>query len=261
MRSAPLRVMCLLAAFTGSGLLVSGCQPKPLSPPLTSPGSRTIPAAPVTPAFSSAHVQSLPLYQQAQKDCARQQYRQAADALARLASDKTLSAPEQVFCQEQRTLCLKDAGLPAATHKASVPLSPTVSPISSAKFTPEQANCGPRALLLVCEKLGVHTTLPILQQGAGTTTQGTSMAGLTTAAKQVGLKAEGVQVSREALPQQPLPAIAYVNGNHFIVVLKLQGEGENATATIHDPNDASAVSISQEQLLRQCSGYLLLLHR
>jgi len=206
-------------------------------------------------------VQSLPLYQQAQQDCARQQYREAADALARLAADKTLSVPEQAFCQEQRAICLKDAGLSAATHKASTPPLPTVSPASSPKLPPEQANCGPRALLLVCEKLGVHTTLPLLQQGAGTTAQGTSMAGLTTAAQKVGLTAEGVQVSREALPEQPLPAIAYVNGNHFIVVLKLQGEGENATATIHDPNDASAVSISQEQLLRQCSGYLLLLHR
>jgi len=79
------------------------------------------------------------------------------------------------------------------------------------------------------------------------------------AAKAVGLKAEGVQVSREALPDQPLPAIAYVNGNHFIVVLKLEGGGDKATATVHDPNEAQEQTIPQEQLLRLSSGYLLLL--
>jgi ABC-type bacteriocin/lantibiotic exporter with double-glycine peptidase domain len=87
------------------------------------------------------------------------------------------------------------------------------------------------------------------------------MAGLSVAAKAAGLQAEGVQVSREALPDQDMPAIAYVNNNHFIAVLSVQGNGDSGTAIIHDPNSAGEEIIPQERLLRLCSGYLLLLRR
>jgi ABC-type bacteriocin/lantibiotic exporter with double-glycine peptidase domain len=83
------------------------------------------------------------------------------------------------------------------------------------------------------------------------------MAGLATAAKGLGLKTEGVQVSREALHDVRLPAIGYVNGTHFIEVITLNGGGEDATATIHDPNLPTAQTIPQERLLRLTSGYLL----
>ena len=107
----------------------------------------------------------------------------------------------------------------------------------------------------------MKTTLPQLRQLAGTTAGGTSLAGLQQAAKQAGLKAEGVQVSREALPDVDMPALAYVNGNHFVVVLNVQGRGENGTARIHDPNKAEEETMSQERLLRLCSGYLLLVSK
>jgi ABC-type bacteriocin/lantibiotic exporter with double-glycine peptidase domain len=84
---------------------------------------------------------------------------------------------------------------------------------------------------------------------------------LAKAARTLGLKAEGVQVSREALAQVETPAVAWVHGNHYIAVLAVQGEGEQGTALIHDPNAPSEQTIPQEQLLRQCSGYLLLVHR
>jgi ABC-type bacteriocin/lantibiotic exporter with double-glycine peptidase domain len=96
---------------------------------------------------------------------------------------------------------------------------------------------------------------------AGTTEKGTSLEGLAKAAKALGLKAEGVQVSREALARIEMPAIAWVNGNHYIAALSVRGEGDQGTALIHDPNAAREQTIPQEQLLRQCSGYLLLVHR
>ncbi len=81
---------------------------------------------------------------------------------------------------------------------------------------------------------------------------------LAQAAKAVGLQAEGVQVSREALPDVDMPALAYVNSNHFVLVEEMQGRGESGTVRIHDPNHAQEETISQERLLRLCSGYLLL---
>lgn len=87
------------------------------------------------------------------------------------------------------------------------------------------------------------------------------MAGLMAAAKGVGLKAEGVQVSREALSRVEMPALAWVDQNHYVAVLSISGEGDSGTAVIHDPNANSTVTIPQEQLLRLCGGYLLLVHR
>jgi len=150
--------------------------------------------------------------------------------------------------------------LPVLTNVSPTERTSSVRTLANASHPVSSANvnCGPRALLLVCQQLGVRTSVEYLSRQAGTNAQGTSLEGLSIAAKAVGLKAEGVQVSREAFSDQPLPAIAYVNGNHFIVVLKLEGGGDNATATIHDPNEAQEQTISQERLLRLCSGYLLL---
>jgi ABC-type bacteriocin/lantibiotic exporter with double-glycine peptidase domain len=147
---------------------------------------------------------------------------------------------------------LKDAGLPVA--------APVAASAVPARTAPD-ADCGPRALLLLCQKLGVKTSLATLQQTAGTTAQGTTLAGLQQAAQKLGLQAEGVQVSRDALPDTALPAIAWMNRDHYVALLALSGSGESATATIHDPNKAGEETLSQEQLLQRCGGYLLLVHR
>ena len=85
------------------------------------------------------------------------------------------------------------------------------------------------------------------------------MEGLTQAAKAVGLKAKGVQVSREALAEVEMPAIAWVNSSHYVAVYSAQGVGDAGTAVIQDPNVGKEETISAERLLRMCSGYLLLI--
>jgi ABC-type bacteriocin/lantibiotic exporter with double-glycine peptidase domain len=124
-------------------------------------------------------------------------------------------------------------------------------------------DCGPRALLLVCQRLGVRTDLQALTKAAGTGPKGTSLAGLKRAAEALHLTTEGVQTSREALPDLPMPAIAWEpgNGGHYVAVLSLSGRGESGTATIHDPNEPSEKTVSQEQLLQACGGYLMTLRR
>ena len=251
-----------LAVCACIALLLCGCQQSsPPSPAVPVSQRTTVSSAP--PAFSPAHVQSLPLYRQAESACQRKQYAQAATLLARLATDTTLSAQERTFCREQQAICLRDAGLPVPASVSAVsstlPAAPSTAPAHP--LTPEQADCGPRALHLVCERLGVSASVPNLRKAAGTTGEGTTMAGLTAAAKGMGLKAEGVQVSREALPRVGMPALAWVDQDHYVAVLSMSGEGESGTAVIHDPNTASAVTIPQEQLLRLCGGYLLLVHR
>ena len=249
-------VLCGLAGF-------SGCAPSPAShvpavAPRTSPSAVSV--APLQATL--IHVHSLPLYQEAEQACKAERYTQAAALLQRLGEQKGLTSAEITFVQQQQVLCLQDAGLPVpAFLNAPAAASAETSSALTSSHSRADADCGPRALLLLCNRLGVKTTMSFLRQKAGTTQAGTSLAGLAVAAKAVGLKAEGVQVSREALPEVEVPAIGYVNGNHFVEVAALAGKGESATATIHDPNAAGEETISQERLLRLCSGYLLLIKR
>ena len=87
------------------------------------------------------------------------------------------------------------------------------------------------------------------------------MAGLKHAAEALKLKVVGVQSSREALPDQALPAIGWSHGNHYIAVLSWNGRGDSGTATIRDPNEAAPRTLSQEKLLQATGGYLLTLRR
>ncbi|MCW3100316.1 MAG: Peptidase family [Chthonomonadaceae bacterium] len=87
------------------------------------------------------------------------------------------------------------------------------------------------------------------------------MAGLQQAAQKLGLKAEGVQVSREALPDISPPAIVWLHRDHYAVLTGIWGRGDEAHCTIRDPNQPGEENWLQEKLLQQSSGVLLLLHR
>jgi hypothetical protein len=191
------------------------------------------------------------LYQEAERACAQKQWQAAAGRLERLAQTPGLSEEERAFCQRQKAIVLTHLS-PAAPVPPPAPV--VVKPVSN-------ADCGPRALQRACQELGVATTIEQLRTLAGTTRQGTTLEGLKCAAEAVGVQAEGVQVSREALAEVALPAIAWVQERHYVVLLKLEGSGEQATATIYDPNKADAETLPREQFLRLCSGYLLLLQK
>ena len=266
-----LRNACCLTLFTSSAFL-SGCMhsPAPVHVISVAAASARTTASSAARVISPeqaamAQVQTLPLYQQAEQACKAKRYSQAAALLLLLAARPALTAEEAAFVRQQRAICLHDAGLPVRVAAASPGASASARrfPVSKAASTSTlaDADCGPRALLLLCQRLGVKTDLQTLRQKAGTTTEGTSLAGLAAAAKAVGLKAEGVQVSREALHEVELPAIAYTNGSHFIAVIVLQGREESATVTVQDPNAAGEETMPQERLLRLCSGYLLLVKR
>jgi hypothetical protein len=93
------------------------------------------------------------LYQQAEQACAQKQYLHAAHLLERLCATPGLSAAEVTFCQLQRNLCLRDAGLLKAAPSAS----------TTATVPPANADCGPRALALVCQRVGVSVSVERLR--------------------------------------------------------------------------------------------------
>jgi hypothetical protein len=211
-------------------------------------------------AVSAPTVQNLPAYRQAAALYAKHDVKDALAQIDALLAAPNLTAADRAFLVRQRGICVGG------------PLSPPPPlPLSAGKggagvarrrvLTPEQADCGPRALLLVCRQMHVAASLAGLRKAAGTTGNGTTLEGLIKAAQSVGLHAEGVQMDRDALANVTGPAIAWDSGDHYVAVLKVDGD----TATIHDPNKAAPEDISLAKgpggLLERSGGILLLLTR
>lgn len=245
--SAPLLALSLLAPAC-----LAGCAPSP-SHQHSSPAVTV--STPVPPADGGPipAVRRTALYRQAERDCRRRDFLGAAHRLERLAATPGLPPEAALFCRQQRALCLQDAGRPAPAPV----LAPSVRPPSLAPRRPDQADCGPRALALVCARLHLAADVADLRRRAGTSGEGTSLAGLASAAQGVGLKARGVQVDGAALRRLSGPALAWVDGDHYVAVLSVDGD----RATIHDPNRPREEDIPTDVLLLRSGGVLLTLSR
>ena len=241
------------AGFVTAMIATVGVGCAPGSSPAVRTSVHAVRMLEVSAPSASSSVQAMPEYAKARSACSAGKYQLAAEILAGLEKSSRLNEEERSFVQAQQQICLGHL----AFHASSASKSVRVLGHSSAQAT----DCGPRALLIACDKLGVKTSLAMLTKAAGTGPKGTSLQGLKRAAQSVHLKADGVQVSREALPDQVVPSIAWFHGDHYVTLLALNGRGESGTALIHDPNEAAPKTVSQESLLQSSSGVLLTLHR
>ena len=194
-------------------LLLVGCQGQ--HPPLAASRAQTQGSAAAS--ASGGPVQQSPEYRDAVRRFARHDYPAALTGINRLLQQPQYrNRPADLdFLRQQQAIC-RHAVAPHAAQPRIAAFTSSPAPPSAPSATPRlvsQADCGPRALLLLCPDLGVHTTLDTLRKQAGTTEAGTSLAGLARAAKAVGLKAKGVRVDKAALEQLSDPAVAWVDGN------------------------------------------------
>jgi hypothetical protein len=199
-------------------------------------------------------VQQFAAYQEAVQLYARHDYRGALAALDRLEAVPGRTAADRAFLERQREICeaAQGGGVRVFTHSGGQATTPSPQRVLR---TAEQADCGPRALLIVCRKLGIAATLADLRQKASTTGGGTTLAGLAKAARAEGLKPEGIHVDRDALANLSSTALAWVDGDHYLAVLSVDGD----QATIHDPNKRDEETIPTDDLLRRSGGILLTL--
>ncbi|MBI2434099.1 MAG: hypothetical protein HYV26_14670, partial [Candidatus Hydrogenedentes bacterium] len=109
--------------------------------------------------------------------------------------------------------------------------------------------CGPKALQRLLELSGAPATVEELAQLAGTTTNGTSVAGLLNAAKQKGLPLTAVEATR--FDDLTPPFIAYVDGDHFLLVER----AENGMMTVSDNGRTS--DLPEAALSARWSGVAL----
>ena len=227
-------------------LALTGCHP-----PVTPSGNQT------SSSQTSLTVQQDPIYKSAVAQFSRHDFPDALASINVLLSKSQYSqnSTDHAFLLHQQAIC---------RHAIDPHISADLAPISRPPFLPvhvpltiAQADCGPRALLLLCPQFGVHTNLASLRQMAGTTPKGTTMAGLAHAATLLGLKAKGIQVDKQALMQVSLPAIAWYDSNHYVNLLSVSEE----QATIRDPNKPQEENIPTNELLGRSSGILLTLSR
>jgi ABC-type bacteriocin/lantibiotic exporter with double-glycine peptidase domain len=79
-------------------------------------------------------------------------------------------------------------------------------------------DCGAATLAMVLAAHGIHRDLTDLYHDLRTTEKGTSLLDLRLVSTRAGLPARSWSLSAEDLGQAPLPAIAFVSGNHFVVI-------------------------------------------
>lgn len=198
-----------------------------------------------------------PDYREAVRLYAKRDYKGAftrVEGLLRVTPDRADTAEDRVFLLRQKDIC--QAALSGKPNTSgSAPLAPPPAPRARVA---SNADCGPRALLIACERLQVKdTSLPALRRAAGTNKDGTTLDGLAQAARSVGLKAEGVQMDENALARLACPAVAWMDGNHYAAVLSVRGDA----ATVRDPNHLQEETLPLKSLLARSGGVLLTLSR
>jgi len=200
------------------------------------------------------------VYKQAVASYRAHRYADALRLLDTLRATPHLSPQDLAFLERQRTLC--SAPLSGSPSASAATTTVAWSPARKSRaVSRSEGDCGPRALLLLCKDQHLPATLSILTRAAHTTKEGTSLYGLTKAAQTVGFQAEGVQMDKNALENLSRPAIAWVDGNHYVAVLNVHQNPwtGKSSVTIHDPNKPEQEEIPPATLLARSGGVLLML--
>ncbi len=82
----------------------------------------------------------------------------------------------------------------------------------------DEMDCGAAALGMICRHFGRKVSLARIRKLCFTSTDGTSLKALCSAATELGLAARALKVTPRNLPLMPMPAIAHWEGNHWLVV-------------------------------------------
>jgi len=115
--------------------------------------------------------------------------------------------------------------------------------------------CGAAALAYVLSFLGRETKEHEIVKMVKLNERGTSMLELKKAAMQLQFSAVGVNANYAALSEEPLPVIAYINNDHYVVVIAVNSHYIDA----FDPA-LGYIRLEKKLFEQSWNGYLLLVH-
>lgn len=116
------------------------------------------------------------------------------------------------------------------------------------------SDCGAASLAAICQYWGKRFNLNSLRSIAHINSMGAEFNDLKNAAESLGYQALGVRASLSGLESQTLPWIAHYQGNHYIVVWRI----EDNSVFISDPAIGKRW-VSREEFKANFTGYALLL--
>ncbi len=116
------------------------------------------------------------------------------------------------------------------------------------------ADCGPTCLAMIAQYWGHRLNLNVLREMAYVGRSGATIKNLAGAAEKAGFAARPVRASLSVLAEQRLPWVAHWQGDHYVVVYRVQGD----RLWLADPARGKR-QISRQLFQRNWSGYALLL--
>ncbi|MEP9377253.1 NHLP family bacteriocin export ABC transporter peptidase/permease/ATPase subunit [Aquabacter sp. CN5-332] len=134
-----------------------------------------------------------------------------------------------------------------AIQPKAVPRKPTPTVLQV-----EAVECGAAALAMVLAAYGAWLPLMELRRLCGVTRDGSKATSILRAARSLGLEAKGLRVSTDSLARIAVPAIVFVNMNHFMV---LEGVAQGRVY-LNDPAGGRQ-SLSRDDFDRIYSGIAL----
>jgi HlyB family type I secretion system ABC transporter len=114
----------------------------------------------------------------------------------------------------------------------------------------DEADCGAACLAIICRFFGRSVSIAHIRRVVRTSTDGTTLAGITRGAEQLGLSARSVRASKSRLDELPLPAVVHWQGNHWVVLYRVEGD----RVRISDPARGLR-RLSRDEFLEYWSGY------
>ena len=131
--------------------------------------------------------------------------------------------------------------------------SPRTSEIMKRRL---RRSCGPVALKLVFEHYGIQRSLDEITARVAPGVRGSSMLTLKNVAEENGFLVEGWKLGFDDLRNIPYPAIAYVCGNHFIVLDSVTYDGN-----VYFRDARGATRMTRGEFLRDWKGETLVLRK
>ena len=117
-------------------------------------------------------------------------------------------------------------------------------------FQLDEADCGAACLAAVCRHFGRSVAISHIRRLVRTSTDGTTLAGITRGAEALGLEARSVRASKSRLDELPLPAVVHWQGNHWVVLYRVDRD----KVRISDPARGLR-RVRRAEFLEHWSGY------